>query len=473
MRSASSSTRGSCPPKSKAKNKAVGFAFFRNLYFAISSSVVFVGGRDFQDGEEGFLGDVHLAYAFHAALAFFLFFEELAFAGDVAAVALGQYVFAHSGHGFAGDDAAADGGLDGHFKHLARDEFAAAFVRSIAMRDHGESVHRFATDENVEFHEVGFLVASKMVVEGSISARDGLQAIVKIEDNFIERQLVSEHDSGGREIFEVFLGAPFILAELKNAADGLIVSDDHSLDDGLFDFFHVTGRRKFCGAIHFNDVAADASDAITHAGRGGDEVEAELALQAFLHDFHVQQAEEATAEAETEGNGVFRFVEKGRVVELKFAESVAQRLVIVGEDGEQAGEDHGLGGFKSGKRGSRAAGFDDGVAHAGVSDAFDVGDDKADVAGFEFLESDRLGSERAELFDFVNLVVGAETNLHVVGDAAFHQTNQHDRAAVNVKPGIEDERLQRILRAALGSGNAMDNGFEDVFYAEAAFGADE
>jgi hypothetical protein len=38
----------------------------------------------------------------------------------------------------------------------------------------------------------------------------------------------------------------------------------------------------------------------THAGRGGDQVQVELALEPLLHDLHVQQAEEAAAEAEAE-----------------------------------------------------------------------------------------------------------------------------------------------------------------------------
>src|SRR5229473_2367577 len=54
-----------------------------------------VGRRgNFENGEEGFLRDVDLADALHAALAFFLFFEEFAFAGNVSAVALGENVFA-------------------------------------------------------------------------------------------------------------------------------------------------------------------------------------------------------------------------------------------------------------------------------------------------------------------------------------------------------------------------------------------
>src|SRR5258708_11407467 len=79
---------------------------------------------DLQYGEEGFLGDVDFADALHALFAFFLFFEELAFAGDVAAVALGDDVFADGGDRLARDDLGADGGLDGDLAHLAGDEFA-------------------------------------------------------------------------------------------------------------------------------------------------------------------------------------------------------------------------------------------------------------------------------------------------------------------------------------------------------------
>src|SRR5262249_28284744 len=90
------------------------------------NSAFFLGGRDFQHREEGFLRYVHLADALHAALALFLLFEEFTFARDVAAVALRENVLAHRGYGFARDDAATDRSLNGNFKHLARNQFAEA-----------------------------------------------------------------------------------------------------------------------------------------------------------------------------------------------------------------------------------------------------------------------------------------------------------------------------------------------------------
>ena len=52
-------------------------------------------------------------------LPLFLLFQQLLFAGDVAAVAFGQHVFAHGFHGFAGNHLAADGGLHGDLEELA------------------------------------------------------------------------------------------------------------------------------------------------------------------------------------------------------------------------------------------------------------------------------------------------------------------------------------------------------------------
>src|SRR5262245_14752323 len=75
-----------------------------------------------EDGEKRFLQDLDAAYLLHALFALFLFFEKLALAADVAAVALGRDVFAHRAHRFARDDARAEGRLDGDLVLLARDD---------------------------------------------------------------------------------------------------------------------------------------------------------------------------------------------------------------------------------------------------------------------------------------------------------------------------------------------------------------
>ena len=74
--------------------------------------------------------------------------------------------------------------------------------------------------------------------------------------------------------------------------------------------------------------------------------------------------------------------------------------VLVGVDGVEPGEDHGLDFFEAGQRldgGTVVVG--DGVADLGVGDVLDVGDEEADFAGDEFVDLDRLGREHAERFD--------------------------------------------------------------------------
>src|SRR5262245_32036600 len=75
-----------------------------------------------QHGEKSFLRNIDLADALHAALSFFLLFQQLALARDVTAVALCDNVLADGRNILAGDDPASDRGLDGYFEHLSRDE---------------------------------------------------------------------------------------------------------------------------------------------------------------------------------------------------------------------------------------------------------------------------------------------------------------------------------------------------------------
>src|SRR6266446_424895 len=142
-----------------------------------SKVLLVVRGSHLKNGEEGFLWDVYLADALHAALTFFLFFEEFAFARNVFAVALGKNILADRRNGLARNHAAANRRLNRHFKHLARNQFSqaryqftTAFRRKVAMDDQRQRVHRFAGDQHIQFDEVGLAVPREVVIERSIAA---------------------------------------------------------------------------------------------------------------------------------------------------------------------------------------------------------------------------------------------------------------------------------------------------------------
>src|SRR5438094_233851 len=73
--------------------------------------------------DKSFLRYVHRTKGFHALLAFLLFLQKFAFAGDVAAVTFRSHILAQRAHRFARDDFSADGGLNGDDILLARNDF--------------------------------------------------------------------------------------------------------------------------------------------------------------------------------------------------------------------------------------------------------------------------------------------------------------------------------------------------------------
>ena len=89
--------------------------------------------------DEGLLRDVHLADGLHALLALLLLFEELSFAGDVAAVAFGRDVLAKRADAVAGDDLPADGGLERDFEQMAVDFFREAHEQAPAASSSPQS----------------------------------------------------------------------------------------------------------------------------------------------------------------------------------------------------------------------------------------------------------------------------------------------------------------------------------------------
>ena len=82
--------------------------------------------------------------------------------------------------------------------------------------------------------------------------------------------------------------------------------------------------------------------AVVDVRRGHDQVEVEFALEPLADDLHVQQPEEAAAEAEAERARRLGLVEERRVVELQPLERVAQLGVLVGVLGKRPANTIGL-----------------------------------------------------------------------------------------------------------------------------------
>src|SRR3546814_11361754 len=97
-----------------------------------------------------------------------------------------------------------DRGLDGDLEEVAGDEVleplahvAASRFGGGAVNDHREGVDRLAVDQDVHLDEIALAVPDLVIVEAGIAAADALQAIVEVEHDLVQRQLVGEMGAAG------------------------------------------------------------------------------------------------------------------------------------------------------------------------------------------------------------------------------------------------------------------------------------
>ena len=152
-----------------------------------------------------------------------------------------------------------------------------------------------------------------------------------------------EGDPVGGDVFHIDKLAPPLLAQLHQGAVVAVGRIDLQLHVGLFDRFALLGIGQGGRVIHQHDAAIDQVHLIHHRRCRDDQVQVVFPLQPFLHDLHVQQAQEAAAEAKAHGTTGFRLILERRIGKLQLVEGLAQVGVLVGVGGEQAAEHHWLG----------------------------------------------------------------------------------------------------------------------------------
>src|SRR3982074_3925053 len=129
-----------------------------------------------------FLRTLARPHALHSLLAFLLLLQQLALAGHVAAITLGEDVLSLRRDRLAGDHLTADGGLDRHFIELARDDrlqlldqFPALDLGLAAVRDQRQSIDRLTCHQHVELDQIALTETDQLVVHRRISLRARLQ----------------------------------------------------------------------------------------------------------------------------------------------------------------------------------------------------------------------------------------------------------------------------------------------------------
>ena len=191
----------------------------------------------------------------------------------------------------------------------------------------------------------------------------------------------------------------------------------------------------------------------------------------------MQQAQEAAAESEAQRLAHLGLETQRGIVELQLLQRVAQRVVLAGLGGVQTRKDLGLDLLEAwqGLRGRPGVVGQlllqgDGVAHLRRLELLDAGDDKAHLAGLQFIARHRLGREHPDLLDAVHGIGGHHTDAVASPKQPVHHAHQHHHADVVVEPAVDDHGPGRAFGVALGPRHAGDHRFQDVVNAHAGLG---
>ena len=294
-----------------------------------------------------------------------------------------------------------------------------------------------------------------------------------VVNDFCQRQLVGQHDASGGKVLRALEDPAAILTKFHDRTDVLIGNNQRGADDRLAELFNFTGVRDFLGTVNFEQLTAAGDDLIGHVGSGLDQVDIRFALQPLLHDFHVEQAEEAAAEAKPERIARFGHELEAGVVDRKLGQGIAEFGKVLAVGRIEPAVDHPLGRLVSGEgRSLFAVGNGDGIANVNLVDRLDVADQIADLSGMQALAGDLLGAELAQFLDFVVLSGLKITNLLALADAAFDHSHVGHRSAELVVVRIEDHRLGRLCLVAGGWRNPLDDCRQKLINVDSAFGAD-
>ena len=233
-------------------------------------------------------------------------------------------------------------------------------------------------------------------------------------------------------------------------------------------------RRVF----HHAHFAVRLHHLVDHTGGRGDQVLVKLALQALLHDLHVQEAEETTTKAEAQCLRHLGFVVQRSIVELEFFQAVTQAFVLVGLGGVEPGKHLRLDFLEAGQglsgRQRRAArtGFDqgNGVANFGRLQLANAGDDVADLTGLQRWARLVGRGKDTQVVGVVSGTCSHQLDALAAGQPAIDHAHQHHHADVAVKPAVDDHGAQGTARMTLGRRYAGHHRFENVLNTHAGLG---
>jgi len=225
-----------------------------------------------------------------------------------------------------------------------------------------------------------------LVVERCITLGNRFETIIEIKNYLIERQLINNHYTAGRQILYLPLYAALLFAESENSADIIIGNMNVSQNERLFNIVDMRQFRQFCSCLDLDHRIVCAVNPVDNCRRSSYQVKIELALESLLNNLHMEEAKKTAPEAETERHRCFRLVRKRGVIQLQLCQGITQLFILGGINRIKPGKNHRLHLFKAGKRSStgffrKAHRMGNCIADLGIGDSSDAGNHEAYFTG--------------------------------------------------------------------------------------------
>jgi hypothetical protein len=204
-----------------------------------------------------------------------------------------------------------------------------------------------------------------MIIERRIAARGALQPVVEIEHDFVQRHSYSSI-TRPEPMYSNFFCTPRFSsssARMPPMYSSRVITVASMIGSSICLISVGSGKRV---GLSTSITSPWCCDAVAHAGRGGDQIDIELALQALLHDFQMQQAEEAAAEAEAQRDGIFRLEAEALSFSRSFSSASRSSPCSCDSTGYSPAKTIGLISSKPGSGSAPDCRVGDGVADLGV-----------------------------------------------------------------------------------------------------------
>ena len=216
------------------------------------------------------------------------------------------------------------------------------------MSQRRKSIDRFTIQEDIQLDELRRTEAVHVIIERCVTFRNTLQLVVEVDYDFTQWDVVENFHTVTRDVFLLDEFTTLTQAQGHDRANVVGSSDDRCTDERFLDVVNQGDFRHTGRIVHFLHLALLVVHLVRYVRHGSDYVHIELAVETFLYDFHMEQAQETATETEAQRYRRFWHESQRSIVQLQLFKRCTEVFVIFRINRIKTGKHHRLHFFETG-----------------------------------------------------------------------------------------------------------------------------